>query len=471
MKHSFFFSALLCVLALLLTSCSIISFPEKGTPDTGRGILGDSTAEPTERKPSDPQALCGIWYSRQNLTVFDFSADGTLCVYGMQAGYYEYEQLWHGIYSYDGLTLSFTLDGYAEVTHPCSVDDVMTMENDGETMTFVRADTLPTEHPFYTFPDLESLANGMKIEIPECTGLTLQTDLYGYARYSVRSAYWKANQEGAQLLTEGTVRAGDFVSIDYAGYTGEKNYFEGGTGSSAVTYAADGYGFIDGFASGLVGHSVSEGKFTVAVTFPENYGSAELAGQNAFFEMTIKGIYPELTDDMVAAYAGTDFTTVEAWETSVFDSALSSQVMDLIPFKALDETTLPEETYAFFYQYNLDYFHQMAHYYCNDDLDLYLAYYAQTTLENLRKGCISIARNYLKHFLFAKKTGFVPDEADVARVKEELIASYVADGAARADVEAYFAKAPGSYEYRAAILLELLPSYLIAQNTFTEAKN
>jgi FKBP-type peptidyl-prolyl cis-trans isomerase (trigger factor) len=62
--------------------------------------------------------------------------------------------------------------------------------------------------------------------------------------------------------------------------------------------------YIDGFADGLIGAKVG-GTAKSEVTFPDDYGSEDLAGQPATFEFNIKGIYKavtmdNLTDDMVA---------------------------------------------------------------------------------------------------------------------------------------------------------------------------
>ena len=60
--------------------------------------------------------------------------------------------------------------------------------------------------------------------------------------------------------------------------------------------------FIDGFEDQIVGHTPGE-TFDVTVTFPENYGNADLSGKEAVFETTLhyikESVTPELTDDWV----------------------------------------------------------------------------------------------------------------------------------------------------------------------------
>ena len=94
---------------------------------------------------------------------------------------------------------------------------------------------------------------------------------------------------------DAVAKEGDLVVIDYEGKI-DGEAFAGGTASSqTVTIGAGGY--IPGFEDGIIGHKVGE-TFDVPVTFPENY-TAELAGKDAVFTMTLKGINPELTDELV----------------------------------------------------------------------------------------------------------------------------------------------------------------------------
>jgi len=100
---------------------------------------------------------------------------------------------------------------------------------------------------------------------------------------------------------------GDVVIIDYVGKM-DGEAFAGGTASDqTVTIGAGGY--IDGFEEGLIGHKVGE-TFDVPVTFPENY-TAELAGKDAVFTMTMKGIAPDLTDELVQKISVTCDTVEE----------------------------------------------------------------------------------------------------------------------------------------------------------------
>ncbi len=79
--------------------------------------------------------------------------------------------------------------------------------------------------------------------------------------------------------------AGDVLSIDYAG-TIDGVAFAGGTATDADVEVA-GPGFIPGFTEQLVGLSAGESR-TLDVSFPADYGSADVAGKAAVFAVTAK---------------------------------------------------------------------------------------------------------------------------------------------------------------------------------------
>ncbi|MFG1419524.1 trigger factor [Xanthobacter sp. V0B-10] len=86
---------------------------------------------------------------------------------------------------------------------------------------------------------------------------------------------------------EGAAADGDRVTIDFAGYVdGVK--FPGGEGQD-IDLLLGSKSFIPGFEDQLVGISTGESR-TISVTFPEDYGAAELAGKAATFEVTAKAV-------------------------------------------------------------------------------------------------------------------------------------------------------------------------------------
>ena len=119
------------------------------------------------------------------------------------------------------------------------------------------------------------------------------------------------NPEEIQV-TDRPAQDGDVVNIDYVGMK-DGEAFEGGT--------AEGYdlelgsdSFIDGFEDGLIGANVGE-ELSLELTFPENYGNTELAGQDVVFAVTVNEIKElkdaELTDEFVQKVSQTSKTVDE----------------------------------------------------------------------------------------------------------------------------------------------------------------
>ena len=116
-------------------------------------------------------------------------------------------------------------------------------------------------------------------------------------------------------LTAGQAIMGDTVTIDYAGKI-DGVAFEGGTDTGHELMLGSN-SFIDGFEEGVVGHSVGE-TFDLNLKFPETYHSAEVAGKDVVFTVTIKSIsrLPELTVEILPEL-GTTATTIEDYKKSV----------------------------------------------------------------------------------------------------------------------------------------------------------
>ena len=124
------------------------------------------------------------------------------------------------------------------------------------------------------------------------------------------------NQKTTEPLKEKrALKKGDIAMIDFdgkvdgerrPGMKGENHPLELGSGS-----------FIDTFEDQLVGKKPGD-KVDVKVTFPENYGSTELAGKDAVFDVEIKEIHkavkPKLDDDFAKTLG---FDDVKALEDAV----------------------------------------------------------------------------------------------------------------------------------------------------------
>jgi trigger factor len=100
---------------------------------------------------------------------------------------------------------------------------------------------------------------------------------------------------------------GDFLVLDYTGYLGDEP-FEGGEGRGQTIELGAGR-LIPGFEDQLVGAKPGEDR-TLNVSFPDDYGAEELAGQEARFETNVKEVrekrMPELDDEFALQAGGFD---------------------------------------------------------------------------------------------------------------------------------------------------------------------
>src|SRR5215203_1426638 len=113
-------------------------------------------------------------------------------------------------------------------------------------------------------------------------------------------------RSGRLETVERPAAEGDFVVMDYKGSI-DGVAFAGGEGRDQMVELGSGR-LVPGFEEQLTGASAGEER-TVTVTFPDDYGADELAGQEAEFAATVKEVkakqLPELDDDL-AAEAGFD---------------------------------------------------------------------------------------------------------------------------------------------------------------------
>jgi trigger factor len=81
---------------------------------------------------------------------------------------------------------------------------------------------------------------------------------------------------------------GDQVVMDFVGKTLDGVAFDGGTGTDMAVEIGAGR-LIPGFEEQVVGAKAGEER-QIKVSFPEDYGAKELAGQDATFDLTIKAV-------------------------------------------------------------------------------------------------------------------------------------------------------------------------------------
>lgn len=195
-----------------------------------------------------------------------------------------------------------------------------------ESETAAEAESDSTD-PLNNSEDAEAIANMTAerpaslgtVELGEYKGVEISTyppyvitdeDVDSHIEYSVLPNYMASVDEPAEN--------GDTVNIDYVGKK-DGVAFDGGTAEGTDLSLGSGT-FIDGFEEGLVGHKKGE-EVQLNLTFPENYGNADLAGADVTFDVTINDVkrIPELTDGL-AAEIDPECTTAEQYRQKIKDS-------------------------------------------------------------------------------------------------------------------------------------------------------
>lgn len=135
------------------------------------------------------------------------------------------------------------------------------------------------------------------ITIDAALGEVTDADIADYINSNILSGFATTNQ-----VTDRAAADGDTVNIDYVGAIDGVEFDGGSTQGQGADLVLGSNSYIDDFEAQIVGHMPGE-TFDVTVTFPEDYGQADLAGKEAVFNTTLnyisETVTPELTDAWV----------------------------------------------------------------------------------------------------------------------------------------------------------------------------
>ena len=140
------------------------------------------------------------------------------------------------------------------------------------------------------------------VELGDYKAVEYKEDKVSVLKKDVDKEIENIRQQHAEevLKEEGKVEKGNIAVIDFEGFK-DGVAFEGGKGVEYPLEIGSG-SFIPGFEEQIIGMATDEEK-DINVTFPENYGVADLAGQPVVFHVKVDGIkekvLPELTDEFV----------------------------------------------------------------------------------------------------------------------------------------------------------------------------
>ena len=144
-------------------------------------------------------------------------------------------------------------------------------------------------------------------KLGEYKGLEVGKREPGSSDEEVEAEVERVRERAGRLETvDRAAAAGDFVVMDYKG-TLDGEAFAGGEGRDQMIELGSGR-LVPGFEEQLTGATAGEER-TVKVTFPEDYGAEELAGNDAEFAVTVKEVKAKelpAVDDELATEAGFD---------------------------------------------------------------------------------------------------------------------------------------------------------------------
>ena len=167
-----------------------------------------------------------------------------------------------------------------------------------------------------------------EVELGEYKGLEIKKETVSVSEEEVEEQL-KQLQERFKELTikeDGEIKNGDTAVIDFEGFK-DGVAFEGGNGENYPLEIGSG-SFIPGFEEQLVGMKVDEEK-DIDITFPENYGAEDLAGQPVVFKVKIHEIkettLPEINDDLIKDAEIEDVETLEDYKKYVENNLMNQK--------------------------------------------------------------------------------------------------------------------------------------------------
>ena len=183
--------------------------------------------------------------------------------------------------------------------------------------------SIPDEYNYDDFSEFIKLANYKGVEYTPEIAEVSQDEIDKYIDDQLKQSATESKK-----ITSGVAKADSIANINYIGRM-DGVAFEGGTGDNYDLDLANST-FIDGFAEEIIGHSVGE-TFDVNVTFPEDYGSADLAGKPAVFETTINYLTEKVTPEYNLDYVkkNTEYDSIEAYEDSIREKLLADKESQL----------------------------------------------------------------------------------------------------------------------------------------------
>jgi len=173
----------------------------------------------------------------------------------------------------------------------------------------------PVKDGKFKIADAITLGNYKKLNLTKTVQKVTEDDITSYIEGQMTPEEVTDKEAAAAL--------GDTVDIAYEGKIDGKA-FDGGSSDSYDLTLGSG-SFIEGFEDGVVGMKKGETK-DLNLRFPDDYFSADLAGKDVVFTVTVNAIKrtPELSDEWVKDYTNGSVSTVADYKKSV-EKSLTQQ--------------------------------------------------------------------------------------------------------------------------------------------------
>lgn len=326
-----------------------------------------------------------------------------------------------------------------------------------------------TDRPDYTASDYVELGEYKGLQVTKGSSEVTDDEILEEITHDVSLA------DKLETLTEGTVQKWDTANIDFEGkLNGEA--FDGGTSKGYDLEIGSG-SFIEGFEDGLVGVKVGQ-TVDLPLTFPENYGSADLAGKDVVFTVTVNEIKraPELTDELVNTISDGAYSDVDSYRESLRselqsgkESTLESQMKaDLLSQVAAGSTIkdYPQEVIDYLVDNNRTYYENYAAAYSMEYAD-FLTQYLGMTEEQFEEETLAQAKDFMQQELYltaiAEAEGIAVSDEEFTQETQKYAEQYGFDS-----TEEFIAQ-NGERNIRASILQGKVLDFLLENAVITEA--
>ena len=157
-----------------------------------------------------------------------------------------------------------------------------------------------------------------EVKLGKYKGLKAEKKAVKVSADDVKAELERLREQNSRTVTieDRAVKKGDIAVIDFEGFR-EGKAFEGGKGENYELEIGSN-SFIPGFEDQIIGHKADD-EFEIIVTFPGDYGSEELAGQEAMFKIKLHEIkkkeLPALDDDF--AMDVSEFDTLDELKKNI----------------------------------------------------------------------------------------------------------------------------------------------------------